>query len=99
MNAKRNGNRRKPLLELPEELDPHRFFVQWIGEGACLIEQHRGILCFEQTLIRFMTEQGVLSVEGDGLMMDCLTNARAKICGCVRSVSLQADSDSTQGKS
>lgn len=89
-NQKEYG--RKRLCELPEELDPHRFFVQWIGNGACLIEQHRGILRFEGTRICFQTEQGVLTVEGDALEMDCLTDARAKVLGAVRSVSLEAKS-------
>ncbi len=89
-NRKRSG--RGSLLELPEELDPHRFFVQWIGNGACLIEQHRGILCFAATEIRFLTEQGVLTVCGDALVMDCLTDVRARVSGSVRSVSLEAKS-------
>jgi sporulation protein YqfC len=89
-NRKRPGGRSLP--ELPEELDPHRFFVQWIGKGACLIEQHRGVLRFEQTRICFQTEQGILSIEGDSLEMDCLTDVRAKVSGSVRSVTLEAKS-------
>lgn len=89
---KENRREKKPLFELPQELDSHRFFVQWIGDGACLIEQHRGILCFEPTLIRFATEQGVLTVAGEALTMDALSAARAKVRGAIRSVSLEAKS-------
>ncbi len=78
--------------ELPQDLDPHQFFVQWIGAGECLIEQHRGILCFRTSEIRFSTEQGTLSVCGDALILDGLTDTRAKVSGTIQSISLEAKS-------
>ena len=77
---------------LPQELDTRRFFVQWIGGAECLIEQHRGILCFEQGRIRFATEQGTLSVEGESLELQNLTEARALVLGDVRSVAIEGKS-------
>ena len=78
--------------DLPPELDPHSFFVQWIGSDECLIEQHRGILCFTLAEIRFSTEQGVLTVSGEELALEQMTAARAKICGKICSVTLEAKS-------
>lgn len=74
---------------LPQELDAHRFFVQWIGGAECLIEQHRGILCFEAGRIRFSTEQGTLCVEGDSLELTRLTETRALVLGGIRTVSIE----------
>ena len=79
-------------FELPQDLDPHRCFVQWICRGECLIEQHRGIMCFEQDRIRFATEQGTLMLEGDSLEMDRLSETRALVRGGIRAVSLEAKS-------
>lgn len=74
------------------DLDPHLFFVQWLGGCECLIEQHRGILCFALHEIRFRTEQGVLSIEGEELVLEQMTDSRAKVCGNIRSVALEAKS-------
>ena len=77
--------------ELPQDLDPHLLAVHWIG-GELLIEQHRGILRFEANEIRFASEQGTLTVCGDGLEMERLSETSALICGGVRSVSLEEKS-------
>ncbi len=73
---------------LPQDLDPHRFFVQWVGGAECLIEQHRGIVCFGKDRIRFLTEQGTLCVEGEDLELLQLSEARAVVRGPICSVSV-----------
>ncbi|MBR4906030.1 MAG: YabP/YqfC family sporulation protein [Clostridia bacterium] len=78
--------------ELPQDLDAHRFFVQWYGSNECLVEQHRGILCFDGHLIRFQTEQGVLNVAGEALVLDALTDSRAMINGQIQTLSIEAKS-------
>ena len=78
--------------ELPQELDASRFFVQWYGSNECLVEQHRGILCFDGALIRFQTDQGVLCVAGEALVLDALTDARAMINGRIHTLSIEEKS-------
>ena len=78
--------------ELPQDLDPHLFFVQWLGDRELLIEQHRGILRLESALIRFQTEQGVLNVSGENLEIVVLTESRSLITGSVTGVSLERKS-------
>jgi sporulation protein YqfC len=78
--------------ELPQDLDPHLFFVQWAGAGELLIEQHRGILRIEDDLIRFQTEQGILTVSGQMLEIRALTESRSIICGTITNVSLEVKS-------
>ncbi|MBR0508115.1 MAG: YabP/YqfC family sporulation protein [Clostridia bacterium] len=92
MKEKRLFRRALHAAELPQDLDPHLFFVQWLGDRELLIEQHRGILRFEQNLIRFQTEQGILSVVGKNLEMDCLTTTRSLISGFVSGISLEEKS-------
>ena len=77
---------------LPQELDTRQFFVQWIGGAECVIEQHRGILCFETQRIRFATEQGTIEITGDPLEMERLSESRALVRGKIRSVALEAKS-------
>lgn len=78
--------------ELPQDLDPHLFFVQWLGNGECLIEQHRGVLRFDPDRIRFLTEQGTVEVTGEALVCEQLTEARAKVRGEIKSVTLEGKS-------
>ncbi|MBR6039223.1 MAG: YabP/YqfC family sporulation protein [Clostridia bacterium] len=78
--------------ELPQELDASRFFVQWYGSNECLVEQHRGILCFDGELIRFQTDQGVLNVTGKALVLDALTDSRAMINGQIHTLSIEEKS-------
>ena len=78
--------------ELPQELDASRFFVQWYGSDECLVEQHRGILCFDGELIRFQTDQGVFNVTGEALVLDALTDSRARINGRIHTLSIEAKS-------
>ena len=77
---------------LPEDLNPHLFLVQWFGGRDCVIEQHRGILDFSLHAIRLMTEQGVLTIEGEDLVLVQMTAVRAKVSGQIRSVALEAKS-------
>ncbi len=79
-------------FELPQDLDPHLFFVQWFGGEECLIEQHRGILRFESQRIRFATEQGAIEIEGELLEIERLSESRALVRGGIRSIALEAKS-------
>jgi sporulation protein YqfC len=79
-------------FELPQDLDPHRFCLQWIGGEQLLVEQHRGILCFEIGRIRLSTEQGTLQIEGDALTMERLSESRALVSGDIACVSLERKS-------
>jgi sporulation protein YqfC len=92
MKKKRFYHRLIDAAELPQDLDPHLFFVQWLGVGEVLIEQHRGILRLEDSAIRFRTEQGVLTVSGESLEMTVLTESRSLISGSVTDVSLEVKS-------
>ena len=89
MNRKQIGmSRILKAFGLPQETDPHRCSIQWVCGSECLIEQHRGILCFERDRIRFAAEQGTLTVEGEDLILDRLSESRALIRGTVGSVTL-----------
>lgn len=79
-------------VDLPQELDAGRFFVQWYGIDECLIEQHRGILSFDADSIRLSTDQGTLYISGQDLELEALTDARAKVTGQIESVRIEAKS-------
>ena len=74
------------VLELPQDLDPHLIAVHWIGGSELLVEQHRGILRFDCNVIRFSSEQGAVSVSGNDLVMEKMTETSAMIRGDICSV-------------
>ena len=92
MKNKRFRHRLLRAAELPQDLDPSLFFIQWTGNGELLIEQHRGILRFDSAEIRFKTDQGVVRVLGSALMLDRMSESRALIFGTISDVSLEAKS-------
>lgn len=77
---------------LGQDLDPHRFYLQWYGTDECVIERHLGILCFEDTRVRLKTEQGVLTVAGENLSLFELTATRAKVTGRIESLIVEGKS-------
>ena len=74
---------------LPQDLNPHLLTVRWIGGTNLIIEQHRGILTFEEDRISFKSEQGILCVEGETLQMEHLTDMCASITGNIKSVAIE----------
>ena len=80
------------IADLPQDLDPHRFFVQWYGLDALSIERHKGILRFGSSEIRFLTEQGVLTINGEDLTLQKLTESEANVFGRILCLSVEAKS-------
>lgn len=77
---------------LPEDLDAHRFFAEWHGGELCRVERHKGILCFDGKSVRLKTEQGVLTVFGENLVLSEITGSEARISGRIRSLTLEEKS-------
>ena len=77
---------------LGQDLDPHRFYLQWYGTDECVIERHLGILCFDGTCVRLRTEQGTLTVTGENLSLFELTASEAKVTGRIGSLSVEGKS-------
>ena len=68
--AKNDGTRFRRLLralDLPEEADGNVPKLTMLGHADLLIENHRGILQYSDELVRLMTTEGVIRVNGEGL--------------------------------
>ena len=93
MKPKRRFLRRiLEIADLPQDMDASRFFVQWYGADECLVEQHRGILCFDARSVRLQTDQGILNISGDALELNALSESRARITGTIRALSIEVKS-------
>lgn len=80
------------IANLPQDMDPHRFYLQWYGVDSCAIERHKGILRFDETEIRMLTEQGVLVVSGERLTLENLSESAAQISGKIDALSVERKS-------
>lgn len=54
-----------------------------VGNTDLLIEGHAGVLQYSDKLVRFLTKESPLRVEGTALTMRQLSADRAYICGAV----------------
>lgn len=82
------GRRRKNLkkavfrvLDLPEEADGNTIKVTMVGRNDLLVENHKGVLQYAVELVRLLSSDGVLRVEGAQLMLSEFGMGRAYIRG------------------
>ncbi|MDO4572103.1 MAG: YabP/YqfC family sporulation protein [Clostridia bacterium] len=68
-------------LELPPELDLRTPRLVMYGRRELMIENHRGVLRYAGEEARFLTEDGVVSVFGDGMELKEFTPERALLSG------------------
>ncbi len=71
------------LLDLPADSDQCGMRVTMVGNTDLLIEGHAGVLQYSDKLVRFLTKESPLRVEGTALTMRQLSADRAYICGAV----------------
>ena len=61
--------------------------MEFLADREVLIEGVRRIVQYDEHRIRLQTVDGVLTFEGDGMQVDCLTCEKARILGRILSLS------------
>lgn len=59
----------------------------WYGSEKLLIEQHRGIVTYQQDILRFQTACGLLTIEGKGLELSQYGPDQAMVRGRIARLS------------
>lgn len=83
MKYKRFKRKVLDLLDLPPDSDQCKTRITMVGNTDLLIEGHAGVLQYSDKLIRFLTKESVLRVEGTELILRQLSADRAYVCGAV----------------
>ena len=56
-------------LDLPEEVEGSVPKLTMLGRGDLVVENHTGILQYGDELVRLTTKEGVVRIDGTGLML------------------------------
>ena len=88
MNKKRN-NRMNRLLEFPEEVYSDVPKIIITGFEELIIENFKGILEYEEFLIRISTYIGIININGYNLNLENLTNDDIKVTGKIENIEIE----------
>lgn len=78
------------LFEIPGEVCGNRPKVTAIGRGEVLIENFKGIMDFQEGMIRINTNNGVIKVSGNNLNIREITNEEIIIGGKISNIDYDA---------
>lgn len=90
MRKRRNEpSRLERLLEIPEELSTDRPKVTIMGFEQVLIENHRGILEYQDYFVRLNTYIGIININGFNLKLEEMTADDILVTGKIDSVDFE----------
>ena len=88
-----NINRINEILELPKELTTNNPKVTMIGFDQLLIENHKGILEYQDIYIRIKTSIGIVSISGRGLGLNEMRTDEIVISGKIEGMEFESTVD------
>lgn len=91
--AKRTFSRFEDILEIPKEIISNEPKVTIVGFKQMLIENYKGILEYEDILIRIKTSMGILNITGFGLNLNQMTGDDILVNGKIESIELESLTD------
>ena len=74
MNKKRLSDKINEILEVPRELNSGDTKLTIIGFDEMLIENHKGILEYEEFYLKIKTNIGLININGFNLVVNEITN-------------------------
>lgn len=92
MKRRKNFRTVRKLIALPDDLNPHRVQIAWIGREHLKIEHHRGIAGLNPHEVRLFTEQGTLVVLGDNMTLKELSDTDAFLFGRINGIFFEDES-------
>ena len=90
---KREASRLDRILEIPEELSTDRPKITIMGFEQVLIENHKGILEYQDFYIRISTYVGILNINGYELNLQEMTSDDLVVTGKIESMDFEAITD------
>ena len=90
---KKNTKRIDRLLEMPQEIYTNNPKVTINGFEEILIENYKGILEYEEFLVRINTYLGIINVNGYNLNLETMTNDDIRVTGKIESIDLERTID------
>ena len=92
-NNPKSARRIDRFLELPKEVYSNEPKITINGFEELIIENYKGILEYEEFLVRINTYVGILNVNGYNLNLQTMTNDDIKVTGKIESIDLERTID------
>ncbi len=86
---KKNIRRLDRFLEMPQEIYTNNPKVTINGFEEILIENYKGILEYEEFLVRINTYLGIININGYNLNLETMTNDDIRVTGKIESIDLE----------
>jgi len=84
------GEKLARLFEIPADVYGNRPKVTAIGRGEVMIENYKGIMDFQDGMIRINTNNGVIRVTGERLVIREITSEEIIIGGKISNIDYDA---------
>lgn len=85
----RNIRKIDKLLEIPQEVCSDNPKVTINGFEEIIIENYKGILEYEEFLVRINTYLGIININGYNLNLETMTNDDIRVTGKIESIDLE----------
>lgn len=93
MRKKRNKpSRLDEILEIPSELSTNHPKVTILGFEKVYIENHKGILEYQDFFIRLNTNIGIININGFNLKLDEMTKDDIMVTGKIEGIDFESTS-------
>lgn len=78
------------ILDLPVDADGDVLKITMVADTDLLIENHKGVIRYTETFVRFHSDHGIIRVEGSDLQLSEFAAERAYIRGSVHGWCLES---------
>ena len=75
-------------VDLPAEPAPGQPLVEIFGQNRVIVENHKGVICYENEIIRVRVCFGQIEIKGRELQLMKMCKPQLVICGRIDSVQL-----------
>lgn len=93
MRKKQKRSRLDTILDIPEELSTSNPKVTVLGFEQMLIENHKGILEYQDYFIRLNTYIGIININGFNLKLEEMTTDDIVVRGKIDSIDFENTTD------
>ncbi len=90
---KNKENRLSKFLEMPKEVVSNVPKITMLGFEEMIIENHKGILEYEEFYIRINTFIGIININGFNLRLNQLTDEAVSVTGKIESMDLESNTE------
>ena len=81
------------ILEIPEEVYTNVPKITMTGFSEIILENYKGILEYEEFLVRINTHIGIISINGYQLTLENMTNDDIKVKGKIEGLDIERTID------